>query len=186
VERALLDIGQLHDELLAEEGVDFDAQTGWAVRWFEQAGFEEGRFGDADTLAKAKNIVLDALVESGWLAAKSGRVRLLEPKKLTNANRPPQAMCTWEVAHTLIKHLEDRGELAAAGFMRVAPRTHDARSLAYLLFKISARAGKSEIAFSYNALVQSWRELERLSREVSGSVAEQGRLSGMEDASDGQ
>ena len=50
---------------LAEQEGDFDAETAWAVAWFEQYGFNDGPFGDAETLFKAKNTALNALVEAG-------------------------------------------------------------------------------------------------------------------------
>ena len=33
---------------------EFDAETRWAIAWFEQYGFDEGDFGDAELLSKAK------------------------------------------------------------------------------------------------------------------------------------
>jgi putative DNA methylase len=54
VRTALALINQTLDEVLAEQEGDFDADTGWAVAWFEQFGFNDGPFGDAETLCKAK------------------------------------------------------------------------------------------------------------------------------------
>ena len=42
VREALALINQTLDEALAEQEGDFDADTRWAVAWFEQSGFNEG------------------------------------------------------------------------------------------------------------------------------------------------
>jgi putative DNA methylase len=47
VREALSLINQTLDEVLAEQEGDLDADSRWAVAWFEQNGFSEGAFGDA-------------------------------------------------------------------------------------------------------------------------------------------
>jgi len=47
-------INQTLDETLAEQEGDFDADSRWAVTWFEHSGFDEGEYGVAETLSKAK------------------------------------------------------------------------------------------------------------------------------------
>ena len=51
------------DEVLAEQEDEFDADTRWAVTWFEQYGHEDGQFGDAEVLSKAKNTGVNALAD---------------------------------------------------------------------------------------------------------------------------
>jgi putative DNA methylase len=53
VRQALALINQTLDEALAEQEGDFDADSRWAVTWFEQSGFDEGEFGVAEMLSKA-------------------------------------------------------------------------------------------------------------------------------------
>ncbi len=55
VREALALINQTLDEALAEQEGDFDADSRWALAWFEQSGFAEGEYGVAETLSKAKN-----------------------------------------------------------------------------------------------------------------------------------
>jgi putative DNA methylase len=47
VRQALALINQTLDEVLAEQEGDFDADTRWALAWFEQHGFGEGEYGVA-------------------------------------------------------------------------------------------------------------------------------------------
>ena len=80
VRDALALINQTLDEVLAEQEGDFDADTRWALAWFEQSGFDDGEYGIAETLSKAKNTSVDGLVEAGILASKGGRVPTLEAR----------------------------------------------------------------------------------------------------------
>ena len=85
VRTALALINQTLDEVLAEQEGDFDADTGWAVAWFEQFGFNDGPFGDAETLCKAKNTAIGGLQEAGIAIARAGKVRLLQVDELPAA-----------------------------------------------------------------------------------------------------
>ena len=82
VRDALALINQVLDETLAEQEGDFDADTRWALAWFEEHGFKEGEFGVAETLSKAKVTAVDGLVEAGIIESRAGRVRLLKPSEL--------------------------------------------------------------------------------------------------------
>jgi len=55
VRTALALINQTLDEVLTEQEGEFDADTRWALAWFEQFGLEAAPFGEAETLSKAKN-----------------------------------------------------------------------------------------------------------------------------------
>jgi putative DNA methylase len=55
IRTALQLINQALDEVLAEQEGEFDSDTRWAIAWFDQYGMEEGPFGTAETLSKAKN-----------------------------------------------------------------------------------------------------------------------------------
>ena len=54
---------QLINRFLAED--DFDADTQFCLHWFEQHGWTEGRFGDADTLSRAKGTSVDGMKDAG-------------------------------------------------------------------------------------------------------------------------
>src|SRR5262249_16111969 len=55
VRTALQLINQTLDEVLAEQEGEYDADTRWAIAWFEQFGMNTGEFGQADVLARAKD-----------------------------------------------------------------------------------------------------------------------------------
>ncbi len=65
VREALALINQTLDESLAKQEGDFDADSRWALAWFEQSGFNAGEYGVAETLSKAKNTSVGGMVEAG-------------------------------------------------------------------------------------------------------------------------
>ena len=168
VRDALTLINQTLEETLAEQEGDFDADTRWAVAWFEQAGFVEGEFGIAETLSKAKNTSVDGMIEAGILRAGGGKVRLLRPEELP-ADWDPQTdrrRTVWEVVHHLVRVHGREGEEEAALLLAKMPADAErARELAYRLYRICEQKNRSQAALGYNALVQSWPEIARLARE---------------------
>jgi putative DNA methylase len=169
VREALALINQVLDEVLAEQEGDFDADTRWALAWFEQHGFAEGDFGVAETLSKAKNTSIEGLAGAGILEAKRGRVRLLKPAELTADWDPARdtRFTHWEAVHHLIRVLETGGEMQAAALTaKLGDQADAARDLAYRLYTICERTRRPDVAFSYNALVQSWGEIARLALDL--------------------
>ena len=90
VRDALALINQILDEVLAEQEGDFDADTRWALAWYESQGFKAGEYGVADTLSKAKNTSVAGMVEAGIVESKAGQVRLLQPDELPGGLEPRQ------------------------------------------------------------------------------------------------
>ncbi len=175
VRAALALINQTLDEALAEQEGDFDADTRWALAWFEQSGFAEGEFGVADVLARAKNTSVQGLVEAGILKSSRGRVRLLAPAELP-ADWDPATdprLTAWEVVHQLIRVLEAGGEGAAAALVaKLGSKAETARELCYRLYTICERKKRPAEALSYNALVQSWPEIVRLAGQSGADMLE--------------
>ena len=185
VRDALALINQTLDEVLAEQEGDFDADTRWAVAWFEQSGFDDGEYGIADTLSKAKNTSVGGLVKAGILASKAGKVRLLKPDELPDDWNPATdpRLTAWEMVHHLIRVLESGGEAAAAELAAaLGTAAETARELCYRLYTLCERSKRAAEALSYNALVQSWPEIARLAREEPAQDGEQPSLFATEDA----
>ena len=175
VREALALINQTLDETLAEQEGDFDADSRWALAWFEQHGFDAGEYGSAETLSKAKNTSVDGLVEAGVLASKAGKVRLLKPAELPadwNPATDPR-LTAWETVHQLVRALETGGETAAASLVRqLGGVAETARELAYRLYAVAERRSRAAEALSYNALVRSWPEIARLAHAESAEQSE--------------
>jgi putative DNA methylase len=113
---------------------------------------------------------VSGLVEAGIVHSRGGKVRLLRPDELPQDWDPDRdrRVSVWEAAHHLLRvyYHEKRGDQATAGLLRrLGSRGELARDLAYRLFAIAEKKGRSQDAQAYNALVLGWPELARLARE---------------------
>jgi putative DNA methylase len=177
VRAALSLINQTLDEILAEQEGDFDGDTRFAVTWFEQHGFGEGPFGQADVLAKAKDTSPVGLEQAGILVARAGKVRLLRRGELADDWDPvsDRRPTVWEATQHLARRLEsDGGEPAAADLLRrLGGLGETARELAYRLYTTCERKGWAQDALAYNALVVAWPEIARLVAGTPEAEAQQ-------------
>jgi putative DNA methylase len=167
VRTALQLINQLLDEFLTEQEGEFDSDTRWALTWFEQHQFNEGLYGDAETLSKAKNTSVQGMVEAGILEAKSGKVRLLQRDELQGDWKPEKdnRIPVWEITQYLIHTLDKQGEFGTAELLiKIGDQGELARDLAYRLYSLCDRKGWTQEAIAYNSLVISWPEITRLAR----------------------
>ena len=183
VREALALINETLDTALAEQEGDFDPDSRWALAWFEQFGFEEGQYGVAETLSKAKNTSISGLADAGILHSSRGKVRLLPPSELPSSWDPAAdtRLMHWETVHHLIRAL-NTGEVAASELLTAIrkvdlARADAAREFAYRLYSICERKKRAADALSYNALVQAWPELTRLGQDaVHAPRMEDGQL----------
>ena len=173
VREALSLINQVLDETLAEQEGDFDADSRWAITWFDQHGFTAGEFGIAETLSKAKNTSVGGLVEAGIIESKGGKVRLLKPDELDPAWDPAQdgRLTAWEMVHHLIRALESGGDEQAAVLAgRLGGQVEVARELCYRLYTLCERRKRAAEALSYNGLVRSFPEILQLAGEQAAAA----------------
>lgn len=166
---------QLINRFLAED--DFDADTQFCLHWFEQYGWDSGKFGEADVLARSKGTSVEGVKQSGVLNATGGVVRLLKWAEYS-ANWEPQSdqrLPVWEVLHQLIRVFKTDGESGAgATLAAVQAKAEAARQLAYRLYTLCERAGRAEDARAYNDLVTSWTGVESVAAKTP--AAKQGTL----------
>src|SRR5262249_40974644 len=113
---------QVINRFLAED--DFDADTQFCLHWFEQHGWKEGRFGEADTLARAKGTSVDGVRQTGVLQATGGVVQLLKWADYPSHWNPEtdRRLPVWEALHQLIRVLKTEGE-SGAGTLLAAVQT---------------------------------------------------------------
>ncbi|HEU0037122.1 MAG TPA: DUF1156 domain-containing protein [Kofleriaceae bacterium] len=152
---------QLINRFLAED--DFDADTQFCLRWFEQHGWKAGKFGEADTLARAKGTSVDGVRTAGVLESGGGDVRLLTWGEYDRAWDPASDTRNpvWETLHHLIRALKQDGE-SGAGRLLANVRVHaePARQLAYRLYTLCERKSWPEDARVYNEIITSWSGIE--------------------------
>ncbi|QYK51439.1 MAG: DUF1156 domain-containing protein [Anaerolineales bacterium] len=173
VRTALGLINQVLDQYLAEQEGDFDAETRWALTWFEQFGHNAAEFGVAETLSKAKNTSIEGLAHSGILQSRAGKVRLL-PREELDADWTPHSdkqLSVWEACHYLIRALETDGEAAAAALLTgLGALAEPGKDLAYRLYSICERKSWAGEALGYNMLVAAWPRLKEMAAKQTPAL----------------
>jgi len=171
VRAALQLINAALDEMLAEQEGEYDADTRWAIAWFEQNAFEEGPYGVAETLSKAKNTSVAGMVEAGVVVARGGKVRLISRDELPANWNPARdtRVTAWEATQHLARALDKGGERGAAAILAALPGAiaDQARDLAYRLYTTCERKKWAQEALAYNSLVIAWPEIARLAVELA-------------------
>lgn len=168
---------RLINRFLAED--DFDHDTQFCLHWFEQYGWKEGRFGEADTLARAKGTSVEGVKQSGVLYATGGVVRLLKWGEYESDWNPAEdnRLPVWEALHQLIRIFKTEGETGAGKVLSsVAAKAEATRQLAYRLYTLCERASWAEDARAYNEIVTSWTAIE--SAAAAAPKAQQADLFG--------
>jgi putative DNA methylase len=158
---------QLINRFIAED--DFDHDTQFCLHWFEQHGWAEGRFGEADTLARAKGTSVEGIKQAGVLYAAGGVVRLLKWADYPANWDPPSdsRLPIWEALHQLIRVFKSEGESGAGAVVAaVQAKAEAARQLAYRLYTLCERAGWAEDARAYNEIITSWSAIESAATRI--------------------
>lgn len=167
---------QLINRFFAED--DFDHDTQFCLHWFETQGWAEGKYGEADVLARAKGTSVGGLQEAGVIDSGAGKLRLLRWAELPADWSPETDTRTpvWEALHQLIRALNQQGESAAGALLaRMPARAEPMRALAYRLYTLCERKGWAEEARAYNELVTAWSSIEQAAGEA-GLVGSQAQL----------
>ena len=166
---------QLINRFLAED--DFDGDTQFCLHWFDQCGWNEGAYGEADVLARAKATSVGGLDQAGVLVSGAGKVRLRRPAEYP-ADWDPSAdkrLPVWEALHHLVRAFRSDGESGAGkllGVSAVQSKTEAIRQLAYRLYTLCERRGWADDARAYNELVTSWASVETVATAVPVPVGQ--------------
>jgi putative DNA methylase len=171
VRTALGLINQIKEEVIGEPVEEYDIETRWAVTWFDQHGFAEADYGEAELLAKTQAVSVGGLADAGILKAKAGKVRLWRPEELPKDWDPAtdKRLTVWEMTHHLLRvyYHEKAGDAATGEMLRkLGSKGEVARDLAYRLFSLCERRKRSQEAQAYNALVLGWPAFQELSQKA--------------------
>ena len=172
VHEAMIEINKEVDRFLHPDGQSYDPSTNFFVTWFEQHGYGEGPFGEANVLAQAKGTTVKYVVESGVAESSAGKMRILHygeyPDEKDYDPRKDDNLPLWEACHRVIRELEKRNRRAAAALLAKMPSmTNDIRQLAYYLYTYCEKHGDAANARAYNALITSWSEIVTLMGELA-------------------
>lgn len=165
VKVALQLINREFDEYLGGIQGEFDADTRFAITWFEQNGMTKGDYGTANNIAQARGISVESVKHAGIVESAAGKVRILKREELLSDWDPTTDahLTVWECCQYLIRALEVQGEYDAALLLkRIGHEKSEAvKDLAYCLYGICEKRSDAKEATSYNALIAVWTELTR-------------------------
>lgn len=171
VKTALQLINSELDEYLGGIQGEFDAETRFAITWFEQHGMKAGDYGSADNLARARGISVDSVKHAGVVESAAGKVRLLSRQELDVEWEPSNDghLTVWEcLQHLAYLHEKDGLSWETIRLMRmIGDKAEAAKDLAYCLYDISANKRKdAKEATAYNAIIADWTELTREAAKI--------------------
>ena len=164
---------RLINRFLAED--DFDRDTQFCLHWFDQNGWNDGAYGEADVLSRAKATSVGGLEQAGVLMSRSGKVRLRRWNDYPADWDPSRdtRLPIWEGLHQLIRALRSDGETGAGQLLNaVLDKSEAIRQLAYRLYTLCERRGWAEDARAYNELVTSWAAIESAASAVPDPVSQ--------------
>ena len=152
-------IAHYHDR---QEG-ELDSESRFCFDWLKQHGYATGRYGEAETLARAKDIVISNL-QASVLTAEGGRVRLLPIEAFEEAEQLPNEMTAWEACFRMAFHMNFEYGRGVEGAANVGEAIRDkldsVERMARLLYNHYDHNGDAENALIFNNLVVAWRDIE--------------------------
>lgn len=174
VRSALQIINQELDVYFNEQDGELDRDSRFCVELYSQFAFNDMKFGDADTLARAKNTSVAALASAGVVSAAKGLVRLLGREELPDHVKLDER-CIWLLTQQLTRAMETAGVLGCAQILApmFGSNGEQAKDLAYRLYTIAERKGWAQEAYAYNALVIAWPDIQSKAAELQKLEPEQ-------------
>src|SRR3546814_11686022 len=108
VKTALPLINRVLDEYLGGIQGEFDADTRFAITWFEQNGLKAGEYGTANSIATARGISVESVKHAGIVESAAGKVRILTRDEMDGAWGPGRDghRTGWECRQHLVRRQE--------------------------------------------------------------------------------
>lgn len=167
VRAALQIINQELDAYFSDQDGELDRESRFCVDLYTQKAFDTISFGEADVLARAKNVSIEGLAVKGLLASAKGQVHLLDRNEVSD--RVSFTLPTWLVTQQLTHALEEGGVTACAKLLvgALGGKADGAKALAYRLFTIADKKNWQQEAFAYNSLVTAWPEIQSKAAQLA-------------------
>lgn len=176
VRAALQIINQELDAYFSDQDGELDRESRFCVDLYTQKAFDTIPFGEADVLARAKNVSIEGLAAKGLLASAKGKVHLLDRNEVSE--QVSFASPEWLITQQLTHALEDGGVTACAKLLvgALGGKADGAKALAYRLFTIADKKNWQQEAFAYNSLVTAWPEIQSKAAQLAAEAPTQGTL----------
>lgn len=179
VRSALKIINQELDLYFNEQDGELDSESRFCVDLYSQVAFNDMKFGDANTLATAKNTSVAAMAGRGTVYAQKGVVHLVERAELPEKIDEHESSI-WLLCQQLTHKMEKEGVEGCAGAIcnMFGSNAERAKDLAYRLYTIAERKKWAQEAYAYNALVVAWPEIQSRAAELKAVQPEQLEIEG--------
>lgn len=174
VRSALQIINQELDLYFNEQDSDLDSESRFCVDLYSQFAFNEIPFGDANTLATAKNTSVAIMASHRILYAQKGKVHLIERADLPEKIDEHESSI-WLLCQQLTYKMEKEGVEGCANIVSnmFGSNAERAKDLAYRLYTIAERKKWAQEAYAYNALVVAWPEIQSRAAEIKAMQPQQ-------------
>jgi len=174
IRSALQIINQELDLYFNEQDGELDSESRFCVELYSQVAFNDMKFGDANTLATAKNTSVELLATHGMLYAQKGVVHLIERAELSDTINENESSI-WLLCQQLTYKMEKEGIEGCANVIAnmFGSNAERAKDLAYRLYTIAERKKWAQEAYAYNALVVAWPEIQSRAAELNAIKPEQ-------------
>jgi putative DNA methylase len=164
VGRAIALINQVREEVAHADSGDLDAETRFALVWFESYGWGEKEAGQAILVGQSYNLTERELRDAGVLVTERGQARLRRRSEMPVDWRPltDQTLTTWELGQAMNRALNDGGGVGAAAELLAEARGLGASAhwLAGRLFTLSENRRMTDEARGWGRLSEAWDAIE--------------------------
>ena len=167
VRQALQQINRVIGTYFDREEGELDRITRFCVDWLKTLGVNEGTYGEADNIARAKNIsVSDIANIHNLIKAEHGDVQLHPISEYHPERRYPMTDITaWEGCMRMAYHLDTSNEdglgIPGCGEVgrRMAGNIDSIERLARILYNHYDNLNQPRNAYIYNQLVSEWQNI---------------------------
>ena len=175
-------------EFFGTQTGQLDAASQFCVDLFTQESFGEILFGEADVLARAKNISVGNIEEIGAVKSERGEVRLIRREEMPvldadkNLNgdwlkKLQASNCAWLWVQSLVAAFKRDGMNGAAKLLaQFEGKVESVKNLAYRLYNVCEKNKWASEGTGYNELVMEWEGILNKSLEYRQPKVEQVKL----------
>ncbi len=167
VRHALQQINRVISAYFDKEEGELDILSRFCVDWIKTHGYQEAPFGDAENIARAKNIsVSDIANIHNLITAERGTVELASISEYHPDRKPPMTdMTAWEGCMRMAYHLNtsnEKGEgIPGCGKVGrlMGGNLDSVERLARILYNHYDNLNQPRDAYIYNQLVSEWQNI---------------------------
>ena len=173
VREALKEINDAVATYFDEQQGQLDEETRLCFDWVTQHGFDKGRYGDVETMARASNLAMSTVNDIQHLMTAQGGTVQLNPIQYFNPDLKSSGRDTtaWEGCMRMAWHFSQEDGKRIPGAAEVAANmlngnTDNVETLARILYDHYDRKNQPGNALIYNTLVHNMPEIRQAAAEM--------------------